>query len=120
MPQPQGQTQLQDFIDPTDLAKTEHLELLSKQIVDGFLAGRHRSKLKGGCAEFIEHRAYSPGDEIRLLDWRALGKSERYYIKQFVDETSVQVTLAVDASGSMGFGLSTISKFDYGRAAALC
>jgi uncharacterized protein (DUF58 family) len=120
MPPSQALTQFKEIVDPIDLAKIEHLELLSKQIVDGFLAGRHRSKLKGGCAEFIEHRAYSPGDEIRLLDWRALAKSERYYIKQFVDETSVQVMLALDASGSMGFGLSTISKFDYARTASLC
>ncbi len=71
------------IIDPDDLAKTAHLELLSKLMVDGLLAGRHRSKMKGGCAEFAEHRAYSPGDEIRLLDWRVFAKSDRYVIKQY-------------------------------------
>ena len=67
-----------DCVHPDDLAQTENLELLSRHIVDGFLTGRHRSKHKGGGAEFAEHRAYYPGDEIRLLDWRVFGKSDRY------------------------------------------
>jgi uncharacterized protein (DUF58 family) len=109
-----------DSVSPDDLAKTENLELLSQHIVDGFLTGRHRSKHKGGGAEFSEHRAYSPGDEIRLLDWRVFGKSDRYCIKQFEEETSLQAILVVDASGSMGFGMSTASKYVYSRAASLC
>src|SRR5438105_2633039 len=104
---------ISDFVNPDDLAKTENLELLSKQIVDGFLSGRHRSKRKGGSAEFAEHRAYSPGDEVRLLDWRVFGKSDRYCIKQFEEETSLQAILVIDASGSMGFGMETMSKYDY-------
>jgi uncharacterized protein (DUF58 family) len=109
-----------DFVDPNDLTQTENLELLARHIVDGFLSGRHRSRLKGGCAEFAEHRAYCPGDEIRLLDWRVFGKSDRYCIKQFEEETSLQAILVLDASGSMGFGLETMSKYDYARRAALC
>src|ERR1700752_3913587 len=109
-----------ESVSPEDLAKTENLELLSQHIVDGFLTGRHRSKHKGGGAEFAEHRAYYPGDEIRLLDWRVFGKSDRYCIKQFEEETSLQAILAVDASGSMDFGMSTASKFVYSRAASLC
>ena len=109
-----------DFVQPSDLAKTDGLELLSQQIVDGFLSGRHRSKHKGGGAEFAEHRAYCPGDEIRLLDWRVFGKSDRYCIKQFEEETSLQAILVVDGSGSMDFGLGTASKFLYSRAASLC
>ena len=105
------------FRHPDDLAKTENLELLSQRIVDGFLTGRHRSQHKGGGAEFAEHRAYYPGDEIRLLDWRVFGKSDRYCIKQFEEETSLQAIVVVDASGSMGFGLSTVSKYVYSRAA---
>src|SRR5271154_1042300 len=100
-----------DAVHPDDLAQTENLELLSRHIVDGFLTGRHRSKHKGGGAEFAEHRAYCPGDEIRLLDWRVFGKSDRYCIKQFEEETSLQAMLVVDASGSMGFGMSTPSKY---------
>jgi uncharacterized protein (DUF58 family) len=109
-----------DSISPIDLAKTESLELVSRQIVEGLYSGAHRSKQKGGSAEFAEHRAYSPGDEIRLLDWRVYGKSDRYYIKQFEEETSLQAMLVMDASGSMGFGLSTASKFAYSRMACLC
>jgi uncharacterized protein (DUF58 family) len=107
-------------IDPDDLAKTAHLELLSKLRIDGLLSGRHRSKTKGGCAEFAEHRAYSPGDEIRLLDWRVFARSDRYVIKQYEEEISLQALVAIDASGSMGFGVSTVSKYDYAKAAALC
>jgi uncharacterized protein (DUF58 family) len=109
-----------DSVNAADLAQTENLELLSRHIVDGILTGRHRSKHKGGGAEFAEHRAYCPGDEIRLLDWRVLGKSDRYCIKQFEEETSLQALLVVDASGSMGFGMSTPSKYVFSRAASLC
>src|SRR5271154_2384213 len=109
-----------DSVDAADLAQTENLELLSRHIVDSILTGRHRSKHKGGGAEFAEHRSYCPGDEIRLLDWRVFGKSDRYCIKQFEEETSLQAILVVDASGSMGFGLSTPSKYIYSRRASLC
>ncbi len=109
-----------DFVSASDLSKAENIELMSRHIVDGFFWGRHRSKLKGGCAEFAEHRPYCPGDEIRLLDWRVYGKSDRYCIKQFEEETSLQVFFVVDASGSMGFKQSTASKYEYGRAACLC
>jgi uncharacterized protein (DUF58 family) len=109
-----------EFISPADLTRTEHLELISRQIVEGLYSGGHRSKQKGGSAEFAEHRAYSPGDEIRLLDWRVYGKSDRYYIKQFEEETSLQAMFVLDASGSMSFGLSTASKYAYSRMASLC
>src|SRR2546430_2123044 len=108
-----------DFVEPEDLAKAENLELLAKHVIDGFISGRHRSRLKGGSAEFAEHRAYCPGDEIRLLDWRVFGKSDRYCIKQFEEETSLQAFFVLDASGSMGFGLSTPTKYEYGRMACL-
>src|SRR5258706_12339011 len=120
MPPPSPRmSSIADFVSPGDLAQTDSLEPLSRQIVDGFLSGRHRSKKKGGSAEFAEHRAYSPGDEIRLLDWRVYGKSDRYYIKQFEEETSRQAMLVLDASGSMGFGLSTATKYEYSRMACL-
>ena len=108
------------MIDPDDLAKTAYLELVSKLMADGLLAGRHRSKMKGGCAEFAEHRAYSPGDEVRLLDWRVFARSDRYVIKQYEEEVSLQAIIAMDASGSMGFGMSTVTKYAYARAASLC
>jgi uncharacterized protein (DUF58 family) len=109
-----------NHINASDLAQIAHLELVSRQIVEGLYSGRHISRLKGGSAEFAEHRAYSPGDEIRLMDWRVFGKSDRYFIKQFEEESSLQAILVLDCSGSMGFGLSTTSKFEYSRTACLC
>src|SRR4030095_11785411 len=111
---------LPDVFDATDLARIENLELLASRVVDGLLAGKHRSELKGGSAEFTEHRGYVPGDEIRLIDWKVFGKSDRYYIKQYIEQTCLQVIVVLDGSGSMAFGLEHKSKFDYGRAVAVC
>lgn len=97
-----------------------HLELLSRGVVDGLLAGKHRSTHKGGCGEFAQHRAYAAGDEVRLIDWQVYARSDRYFIRQFEEETNLQALIALDTSGSMRFGLSTVSKFDYARRAAAC
>jgi uncharacterized protein (DUF58 family) len=85
------------------------------------LSGRHRSKLKGGSAEFTEHRGYVPGDEIRLIDWKVFGKSDRYYIRQYIEQTCLQVVVALDASGSMAVRAGVGgTKFHYARAVAAC
>src|SRR5262245_41843791 len=105
------------LLDPRVLSRIGHLELVSMRLVACLLSGRHRSTHKGGCFEFAEHREYSAGDEVRLIDWRVFAKSDRYYIKQFEEETNLQAVLVIDASGSMEFGQSTISKFDYARVA---
>jgi uncharacterized protein (DUF58 family) len=115
-----------EVFDPQDLAQLERLELLASRVVDGLLAGRHRSELKGGSAEFTEHRGYVPGDEIRLIDWKVYGKSDRYYIKQYIEQTCLQVIVVLDGSGSMAFGggagtrVTRPSKFQYARAVAAC
>ncbi len=109
-----------DVLDPQVLARVDGLELLASRVVDGLLSGRHRSQLKGGSAEFTEHRGYVPGDEIRLIDWKVFGKSDRYFIKQYIEQTCLQVIVVLDGSGSMGFGLSAITKFQYARALAAC
>jgi uncharacterized protein (DUF58 family) len=109
-----------ELLKPDDLARIDHLEWISTRVVNGLYSGRHRSRMKGGCAEFAEHRAYSPGDEVRLLDWRVFAKSDRYYIRQYEEQTNLQALLVLDASGSMGFGMSTPSKFQYARAAGAC
>ncbi|QDT50733.1 VWA domain containing CoxE-like protein [Symmachiella dynata] len=109
-----------ELLDSEALGKVGNLELLSTNVVDGVLSGLHRSTLKGGCFEFAEHRAYSAGDEIRLIDWRVYAKSDRYYIKQFEEETNLQAVMVVDASGSMQYGHSTVSKLDYARMACAC
>jgi len=108
--------------DPTELAQFGKLELIARQLVEGLMMGRHRSPFKGSSVEFVEHREYYPGDEIRHIDWRAFGKTGRYYIKEFEDETNLRAHLLVDASGSMNYSGSTVSKFEYARmlAASLC
>lgn len=101
--------------DPTQLAQFGRLELVARQLVEGLMMGRHRSPFKGSSVEFVEHREYYPGDEIRHIDWRAFGKTGRYYIKEFEDETNLRAHLLVDASGSMSYGESTLTKFEYAR-----
>jgi uncharacterized protein (DUF58 family) len=104
--------------DPQMLAKLGNLELISRTVVDGFLSGKHRSTHKGGCTDFAEFRPYARGDDLRLLDWRHYAKSDRYYVKRYDDETNLQAMLIVDASGSMDFGMSTVSKWRYAQMAA--
>lgn len=101
--------------DPTALAKFGQLDVVARLIVEGYMIGQHKSPFKGSSVEFVEHRQYYPGDEIRHIDWRAFGKTGRYYIKEFEEETNLRAYLLVDGSGSMAYGQSTLSKFDYGR-----
>lgn len=107
--------------DPTALAKFAKLEVVAKLIVEGDMIGQHKSPFKGASVEFVEHRQYYPGDEIRHIDWRAYGKTGKYYIKEYEEETNLRAYLLLDCSGSMKYSLSTLSKFHYGRqlAAAL-
>lgn len=97
-----------------------NLELLSTRVVDGVLSGKHRSTYLGGSFEFANHRAYSPGDSIRMIDWKVYARRDRYYVRQFEETTSLQGLMVVDSSGSMQFGQSTVSKLNYARAAAAC
>lgn len=101
--------------DPTELAGFGSLELIARQLVEGLMIGRHRSPFKGSSVEFVEHREYSPGDEVRHIDWRAFGKTGRYYVREFEDETSLRALLILDGSASMRYCGSTVSKFVYAR-----
>lgn len=109
------------FHDPTALARFGNLEVVAKLIVEGYLIGQHKSPFKGSSVEFVEHRQYYPGDEIRHIDWRAYAKTGRFYVKEYEEETNLRCHLLVDCSGSMGFRGKTLSKYDYARqlAAAL-
>jgi uncharacterized protein (DUF58 family) len=109
-----------DLVDPHVMDQIGHLELLSRSVVDGLLAGKHRSTTKGGCCEFAQHRAYAPGDEVRMIDWQVYARNDRYFVRQYEEETNLHACLAVDTSGSMKFGLSTVSKLDYARRTAAC
>lgn len=101
--------------DPTALAKFGKLEVVAQLVVEGYMMGQHKSPYKGSSIEFVEHRQYYPGDEIRHIDWRAYGKTGKYYIKEFEDETNLRCYLIVDASGSMAYAGKTLSKFEYAR-----
>ena len=102
-----------NYFDPKVLAGISNLALRARWVVEGMMSGIHRSRAKGFSVEFEEHREYSPGDEIRRIDWKALGKFDRYFIKEYEDETNLRAYLLVDASGSMNYASDGISKFDY-------
>src|SRR5207244_13591950 len=104
--------------DPTSLAKYGRLTLIARGLVEGFLTGAHKSPYKGFSVEFAEHRQYYPGDEIRHIDWRAYGKTDRYYIKEYEEETNLRAHLLVDASGSMAYQGRQLSKFAYAQQVA--
>ncbi len=91
------------YLDPEGLARVGNMELVARQVVEGFLTGRHRSPFHGFSAEYLDHRAYTPGDEIRALDWKILAKTNKYYIKLFHDETNLRATILLDCSKSMDF-----------------
>src|ERR1700752_802667 len=101
--------------DPTSLARYGRLLLVARNLVEGFLTGVHKSPYKGYSVEFAEHRQYSPGDEIRHIDWRAFGKTDRYYVKEYEEETNLKAYLLVDASGSMSYKGEGLSKFQYAQ-----
>jgi len=106
------------LIDPAALMRIRSLELRAKVVVEGFYSGLHRSPYHGFSVEFSEYRQYSPGDDLRYLDWRLYARSDRYYVKRFEDETNLRCHLLVDMSRSMGFGSLAYTKSDYARTAA--
>src|SRR5215213_4818472 len=104
------------FLDPEVLARIGSLELLARAVVEGFIAGLHRSPFTGFSTEFAEYRQYNPGDDLRHLDWRLLGRTDRYFIKKYRADTNAQVTLLVDTSGSMGYaGGRGVTKLQYAQ-----
>jgi uncharacterized protein (DUF58 family) len=114
------QTPSESVFDPQLLSKLGHLELIASTVVNGFLSGKHRSTHKGGCTDFAEFRPYSRGDDIRLLDWRHYARTDKYYVKRFDDETNLQALLILDTSGSMAFGMSTVSKWRSAQMTSAC
>jgi len=107
-----------NYLDPQVLAKVEKLELRARLVVEGFVSGMHRSPYRGYSVEFAQHREYVPGDDIRFLDWKILGKSDRFYIKEFEEETNLRAYLFADQSESMAYGHEGgMSKFDYSATA---
>jgi uncharacterized protein (DUF58 family) len=105
-----------DFLHPRDLSKLSSLQVMARQVVEGFCSGLHRSPHKGFSVEFKQHRQYVPGDELRHLDWKVYGKSDRLYIREYEEETNLRCTLLLDSSGSMAYAGETsggVSKHAY-------
>jgi len=103
------------------LERAKELELKAREVAEGVLIGIHRSRHRGTSIEFSEHKPYAPGDEIRLIDWKLYAKTDRYFIKQFEDETRIRAYLLLDASGSMAYPpeKKLLNKFEYGQILAL-
>ncbi len=112
---------LTDFLSPRDLGKIGNLQIFARQVVEGFCSGLHRSPHKGFSVEFKQHRPYVPGDEIRHIDWRVFGRSDRFYIREYEEETNLRATLLLDRSGSMAYGREgAITKLEYATRLAAC
>src|SRR5215471_16649456 len=107
------ETARRGYFDPLVLAKIATMSLRARHVVEGLLSGLHDSPYRGYSVEFAEHREYVPGDEIRHIDWKAYGKFDRYFIKEYEEETNLRAYLLVDASASMDYGSECLSKFDY-------
>lgn len=106
---------LQRFLDPQILASISSLDLVAKTVVDGFVAGLHRSPTFGFSQEFAEYRQYVEGDDLRHVDWNVFARTDRVYLKRFRGETNMQLLILLDTSASMGYGSGKITKLDYGR-----
>jgi len=106
---------MQRFLDPDVLTSTADLQLIARTVVDGFVAGLHRSPDFGFSQEFAEYRAYSPGDDLRHVDWNVFARTERTYLKRYRGETNTLLTVLLDASQSMEYASHAISKMDYAR-----
>ena len=108
------------FLSPGILDKIERLELMARETVEGYLAGLHRSPYHGFAIEFHQHRQYIPGDETRHIDWKVYGRSNRYYVKQYEEETNFVAHLLLDASESMRYTSTGVSKLEYGAFVVAC
>ena len=108
------------LLDPDAIARAETLGINARLVVEGYMAGEHRSPFRGFAIEFAQHREYAPGDDVRHLDWKVLGRTDRNYIKQYEQETNFVAHVLVDSSESMAYGSSETTKFDYARAVAAC
>ena len=102
------------YLDPKVLAKIGKLDLKARLIVEGFISGLHKSPFHGFSVEFAQHREYVPGDDTRHIDWKVFGKSDRYYIKQYEQETNLKSYILLDTSESMGYASDGMTKLEYG------
>ncbi len=110
--------QSRSFLDPQVLSRLASVPLFARRPMQGSVSGRNASPHRGSSVEFAEYRKYVPGDDLRRLDWRAYGRSDRFYVKEFEADTNLRCTFVVDTSGSMNFGSTGITKIEYARSIA--
>jgi len=108
------------FLHPQTVARIARLDLRAQQVVEGFISGMHKSPFFGHSVEFVQHREYTAGDDIRHLDWKVWSKTDRYYIKQYEAETNLRCTVVVDVSESMHYGRGPMNKYAYACTVAAC
>ena len=101
------------YLHPEAIARIARLELRARAVVEGVLAGLHKSPYKGQSVEFLQHREYVRGDDLRRVDWKVWGRQDRLYVKEFEEETSLRLTLLIDGSASMNYGSGPLGKYDY-------
>jgi uncharacterized protein (DUF58 family) len=102
------------YLDPEVVARLKGLDVKARLVVEGFVSGLHRGPYKGFSVEFAEHRQYMPGDPIRHIDWKVYGKTDRFYIKEYEEETNLRAYIILDGSGSMGYKSDGLTKMEYG------
>ncbi len=102
------------FLRPEEISRISRLEVRARRIVEGFLSGLHRSPYFGQSIEFVQHREYAPGDDVRHIDWKVWSKTDQFFVKQYEEDTNLRTTLLVDLSESMQFGSGAMTKYEYG------
>jgi uncharacterized protein (DUF58 family) len=103
-----------NIFDPNILVKFANLSLIAKTVVEGFIAGLHQSPHRGFSVDFSEHRQYTPGEDLRYLDWKVFGKTDRFYVKVYKEETNLKAYILLDISNSMNYGSKAVTKLQYG------
>ena len=115
IPPPPSYSGAPRFLDPAILGQISSLELLARAVVEGVISGLHRSPYTGFSTEFAEYRQYLPGDDLRYLDWKLLGRTDRYYIRKYRADTNAQLHILIDASRSMSYGSGAVTKLAYAK-----
>ncbi len=108
-----GTDDYRKYLDPKTLVKISRLDVIARLVVEGFVTGMHKSPYQGFSVEFAEHREYAPGDDIKHLDWKVFGRTDRYYIKEYEEETNLAAYVCVDVSESMRYRSGAVSKLEY-------
>src|ERR1700750_10620 len=108
------------FLSPQAISRITRLDLRARQVVEGFISGMHKSPVFGHSIEFVQHREYTVGDDIRHLDWKVWSKTDRFYIKQYEAETNLRCQIVLDVSESMHYGRGPLNKYEYACTAAAC